>query len=86
MRHLFYGVLIGLVLTAPAMAQPASATTDSKGASSASQDQATKGGKQPATQPTKASQPAPPTAKDDSIANYDVNGSNASDAMGAGSP
>jgi hypothetical protein len=88
MRHLTYrivvgGVLAGLVLAAPAAAQPANAAPP--------QGQAAKDNKpsaDPAGGPSKPPQggasatPAPPAAKDDSIATYDVNGSNASDAMG----
>jgi hypothetical protein len=81
MRHLMYGVLAGLILAAPAEAQPANAAPP--------QSQTAKDGKSPADQAaSKPSQgngsgnPAPQPAKDDSMANYDVNGSNASDAMG----
>ena len=84
MRHLMYGVLAGLILAAPAEAQPANAASP--------QGQAAKDGKSPADQASGQSKPAPQgdasanpapqTAKDDSMANYDVNGSNASDAMG----
>jgi hypothetical protein len=89
MRHLTYrivvgGVLAGLILAAPAEAQPANAAPP--------QGQAAKDNKPPADQASGQSKPAPqgsasanaapPAAKDDSIANYDVNGSNASDAMG----
>jgi hypothetical protein len=69
-----------MLLTAPAAAQPTS--NDSKTVSSAPQNQAAKDGKAVAAQPAKTPQPAAPAVKDDSIANYDANGSNASDAMG----
>ncbi|HWY63011.1 MAG TPA: hypothetical protein VNW15_14010 [Rhizomicrobium sp.] len=86
MRHLVYGILTGLLLAAPAVAQSGSPATTAM--SKTSQDPAVKDNK---TQPAKSGQAAPapqaasaqPAAKDDSLANYDVNGSNASDAMGA---
>jgi hypothetical protein len=81
MRHLMYGILAGLVLVAPAEAQPANAAPP--------QSQAAKDNKHPADQAGGQSKPPqgnasanPAPAKDDSMANYDVNGSNASDAMG----
>ena len=81
MRHLIYGVLVGLILAAPAAAQPANAPQP--------QGQAAKDGKSPADQAGAQSKPPqgdasanPAPAKDDSMATYDVNGSNASDAMG----
>jgi hypothetical protein len=80
MRYWLCFIAAATLLTAPAAAQPAS--SDSKTASSAPQNQAAKDGKTAAAQPAKTPQPAKPAVKDDSIVNYDVNGSNASDAMG----
>ena len=92
MRHLVYGILAGLVLAMPAAAQSGSAANTAP--SKTSQDQGTKDSRvanepaKPASQAAPASRAAPvsqapPAAKDNSLSNYDVNGSNASDAMGA---
>jgi hypothetical protein len=90
MRYLSYGVLMGVLLAAPAAAQSATAN-DGKPAQSSSQNQAGKDSKAqaaknggPAADP--ASQAAAPAAKDDSLTTYDVTGSNASNAMGAAAP
>jgi hypothetical protein len=87
MRHLVYGLLTGLLLATQAAAQSGSSADTSK----MSGDTMTKSGKASAakTGQTLPAAPAPQAApasqapKDDSLANYDVNGSNASDAMGA---
>jgi hypothetical protein len=84
MRHLVYGLLTGLLLATQAAAQSGSSADTSK----MSEDPMTKGGKASPAKTGQASEasPAPqaaPAAKDDSLTNYDVNGSNASDAMGA---
>ena len=86
MRHLMYGVLAGLILAVPVQAQPANNST------APLQGQAAKDSKSPGDQAGGQAKPpqgngggnsALQAAKDDSMANYDVNGSNASDAMGA---
>jgi hypothetical protein len=96
MRHLVYGLLTSLLLATQAAAQSGSSTDTSKmsedtmmksgKASPAKTGQASQAAPaSPAPQAAPASQAsqAAPAAKDDSLANYDVNGSNASDAMGA---
>ena len=84
MRHLMYGVLAGLILAAPAEAQPANAAPPQGHAAKDNKPPAdqTSGQPKPAPQGSASANAAPPAAKDDSMANYDVNGSNASDAMG----
>jgi hypothetical protein len=78
MRYPVYGVLAVLVLAAPASAQSSSAAPDKSAGVNAPQSQPARDSKPGQTKPD----PTPQTAKDDSMSNYDVNGSNASDAMG----
>ena len=81
MRYWSCLTVAALLMAAPAATQPASNGGAATPANSQGQA-AAKDGKAATTQPAKTDQPAPQTDKDDSIANYDVNGSNASDAMG----
>jgi hypothetical protein len=82
MRYWSCLTVAALLMAVPAAAQPASNGGAATPANAQGQT-AVKDGKAATTQPAKTDQPAPQTAKDDSITNYDVNGSNASDAMGA---
>lgn len=79
MRPLITGILISVCLIAPCAAQ--SSGGDSKPAQP--QNQTAKAAAPAGKDQVKPADPAPQAAKDDSISNYDVNGSNASDAMGA---
>lgn len=81
MRHWSCLIVAVLLMAAPATAQPASNGSSGSPADAHGQTTA-KDGKAASAQPAKTDQPTPQTAKDDSIANYDVNGSNAADAMG----
>jgi hypothetical protein len=81
MRYWSCLTVAALLIAAPAAAQPASNGGAAPPANTQGQT-AAKDAKAATTQPEKTAQPAPQTAKDGSIANYDVNGSNASDAMG----
>jgi hypothetical protein len=84
MRHPIYGVLISLLLAAPAAAQTAG--TVSKAATGTPQDQPAKAASQNANDQGKAkaaSDPAPSEpAKDDPMANYNVLGNAVGDGLG----
>ncbi len=75
MRFLTFGVLAGALLVMPAAAQ--STAPAPKPAAQPATPKA-----QPAKQDDKAAKPADAAPTDQSMTNYDVNGSNASDAMG----
>ena len=87
MRQFICGISAALLLASPTLVGPAQAQAQSTAQPGASNPAVPPGKSQDGkSQPVPASPPAanpvPQTAKDDSIANYDVNGSNASDAMG----
>jgi hypothetical protein len=81
MRHLIYGVLAGFLLAAPAFAQSAPAGSTAKPPATQPAQRSTSSSP-PAGQAAKPANTQAQPPKDDSMTNYDVNGSNASDAMG----
>lgn len=85
MRYLIGSVLTCLLLAGPVVAQPSA--QDKKPAESTQKPAATNNGT-PATGQAAATTPAPAQqpAKDQTMGDYDVTGSSASDAMGSAPP
>lgn len=84
MRYLIHGVLAGLLISGGALAQNGPPAASGKDRPASDNTQQAQGGNSGATSSSSGQQaqtPAPP-AKDDSLSNFDVNGSNAQDAMG----
>ena len=84
MRYLIHGVLTAMLLSGSAFAQSAPPPGQDKkpaASDSAAQTNQNSNGRNASSSSQQAEAPAQ-SAKDDSLNNFDVNGSNAQDAMG----